>query len=135
MHKRFPTRTGGVRSQMSHVVEGFVSNLQARIAAAKQRSHVGRNQSIRHPIEDHFAFDIAQVKSARGVQINNLFAIMKRTNASLPAQFKRHKFHRNSCLRKVASIQKFSEKNDCLSRRAKKAPLWMCNRILGAANL
>src|SRR5229473_1426782 len=59
------------RSEVGNIIEGLACRLKARISPAEQRSHIRRDQSIGHAVEDRFAFDVAQVEHASRVQIDN----------------------------------------------------------------
>src|SRR3984893_3643378 len=102
---------------MGHVVESFMGRVKAGVSSPEKRPHVGRDQSIGHATENRFALDVAQIKRASSMQINNLIIANQRANARLPRSvFERYKFHRSL---PAGECSDFIERNKpCLSRRS-----------------
>ena len=89
------TVSSNVRVEVRNIVQSLTRRLQASISAPEQRPHIGWHQGIGHAVENSFALNVAQVKRASQMQIDNLPLAEQRANPRLPGSiFKSHKFHR-----------------------------------------
>jgi hypothetical protein len=55
--------------------------VKAGVPSAEQRPHVRRDQGIGHAVENGFALDVAQVKRAGRMKIDDLMVANQRANA------------------------------------------------------
>src|SRR6059058_2728110 len=93
----FALRRFRVSIQLRCEIKGFTRRLQAGIAALEECPHIGRNESIRQPIEGCFRFNLAKVKSAGGVQIHNTVRSINCADAGPPYRIlKRDEPHNSS---------------------------------------
>src|SRR6266404_2029940 len=105
---------------MGHVVESFMCSVKAGFPSAEQRPHVRWDQGIRHAVENRFALDVAQVKRAGRMKIDDLMVANQRPNARLlRSVLESDKFHRSL---PAGECSDFIERNKhCLPRRSGEA--------------
>jgi len=80
----FATRTGNIRIEARNVVESFARGVQACVSAPEQCPHIRRNKSVGEAVENGFFSNVAQIKCAGCVQVDNPVLAEKGTDSGLP---------------------------------------------------
>src|SRR5271165_236597 len=101
----FAARSGDAGADVDHVVESLARGFEAQVSAPEQRTHVRRDKSIGHAVENRFLFNVAQVESACRVQIDDLLVAKQRADSGLVrGVLKGHKLHWTSPAAAIAQI-------------------------------
>jgi hypothetical protein len=89
--------TGSRVPTLHSEVESIASSVQTGVATFEQGTHVRGNQGVREPIEGGFVLVVAQIKSASGIEIDDLSAADVGADAGSAGQiFKCHESHESS---------------------------------------
>jgi hypothetical protein len=81
VNERFTVAPRSVAPKPQSKVESVACGVEAGVAAFEQSAHVGRNESVRQAVEGGFVLVVAQMKSAGGIEIDDLIAADKGANA------------------------------------------------------